>query len=194
MAFKYNWYAIRKEYIEGNRIKQDEVDLPTAQELSVKYNIKVNTIEKRCAKEGWVQQRADFQAEVERIAREKDAKKRARDIESFDTDCHKVAKSGIWRLSKEMKDDQEAARDNKPLKPLSDVESIARSLERFQTVGHRALKTADSAIAITGQDDKPLGADLIALINLKDSILSALPNDPEIRKKAAEALLDATKG
>lgn len=160
MPNKYNWYAIRKEYVEGNRIKGDEVDWPTLVQLAQKYTIKLKTIERRCRVEGWVRQREEFQAEVERVAREKAAKKRARDIEKFDEDCHKISNSGIWRISKEMKEDQEAARDGKPLKPLSDLESMARATERFQTIGHRALGVPDKATALSGPDNKPIAVEI----------------------------------
>lgn len=181
MGNKYNWPPIRNEYIQGNRIKGDEVEWPTLVELSKKYKMPVQTIEKRSWKEGWVKQRADFQADVERISREKAAKKRARDIEKFDDDCHTISKSGIWRISKEMRDDQEAAREGKPLKPLSDLESIARATERFQTIGHRALGVPDKGIALMGPDGGPIMQETQIILSLEE------------RKKKIEEIKERTK-
>lgn len=156
MTTKNKYGPPKKEYIEGNINSDGEVVFLTIAELAQKYNIKLSTLQRHCQNESWVRLRADFQAEAERLARDKAAKKRAKDIERFDVDCFKITKSGIWRLSNDMGKDIEASRKKLPMMSLQDLESLARSLERFQTVGHRALGVPDKATAISGPDNGPL--------------------------------------
>lgn len=159
MPLKYNWLAIAKEYIEGYRIKHDEVHWPTILELAQKYNINEKLVGKHCTKEQWRRKRDEFQAEVERIALEKAAKKRARDIEEFKDDCYKAANAGKFIVTKHL---EKAMNDSKvgKLMPLPDLESASRSLERVQTVGHRALGVPDKATALSGPDNKPIAVEI----------------------------------
>lgn len=156
IATKYNWPKISKEYIEGYRTKWDDVTYPTYEELGKKYNINPKIIAKHGIKEQWGSRRIDFQATVEQIESERAAKRRARDIESFREDCFKVANTGKWVLAKKMEETVGASKAGKALMPLSDVESVSRSLERFQTVGHRSLGVPDKATAISGPNNTPI--------------------------------------
>lgn len=161
----------KKEYIEGYKNAKGEVIFPTLEQLSEKNNIKIKTIQKRCAKEGWVRLREEFQAEAELKAKELAATKRALDIVKLNSDCQKLAETAIWEIQRH----QQASvllSGGDPTKgypmPLADIEAIARAAERLQRIACLALGIPVTHTAISGPDGGPIQQETQIVLTLEE--------------------------
>lgn len=122
---QYDWEAIRHEYVSSEM---------TTKELAEKHGIRVRTVEDRCAKEGWVQQRKDFVARVaERTtikATEKIAESQSEVLAKVLT-CVDVGADKALQL---LEGDVSAAALEHIINSLQGIENMARSIQRILTL------------------------------------------------------------
>ncbi len=137
---RQNWDVIKRVYIEG--IPQDnELYFPTLEEISKTYNIPHSTTLKRCAKDDWTTQREMYRAKLEERSREKRIEALASKQAEFDADIFKVAQAGLMHIQGHFLKAQDKLKASKGKEPLAihTLDSLSKSLERYQRIGRLAL-------------------------------------------------------
>ena len=122
---RYDWDSIRHEYVSTSI---------STKELAEKHGIRVRTVEDRCAKEGWVQQRKDF---AKKVAERTTAKATEKIAESQSEVLAKVLTCvdvGADKALQLLEGDVSAAALEHIINSLQGIENMARSIQRILTV------------------------------------------------------------
>lgn len=169
---KHPWMQVREAYVEG--IEEDGgVTLPSYKQLSQRFNISESVIANRASKERWTAQRAKFQHEQGIERQKKRAATIASDAAKLDESGHKAATLGMTMVMKrlaeiatESKDAEariaEARRRRNAGQPVeawevrspiyyNELVALSGALEKFQTIGMKALGTDVQRHEVYGQ-------------------------------------------
>ena len=122
---RYDWDAIRQEYITTNT---------SLKALSGKYGIREGTVEHRCAREGWVQQRKDFSAKIVAKTLEKAADKIAGNQADILAKVLMCAEIGVDKALVLLSGSIRASDLEHIVNSLRVIEGLARSIQGILTV------------------------------------------------------------
>lgn len=122
---RYDWDAIRQEYITTNT---------SLNALSEKYGTRRRTIEDRCAKEGWVQQRKEFSAKIVAKTLEKAAEKVAENQADILTKVLTCAEISVDRALILLSGSVKPPDLEHIVNSLRVIESMTRSIQGILTV------------------------------------------------------------
>lgn len=172
---KYDWQAIRSDYIYGMEDADGTVIFPKPKELEEKYNVPAQYISNRATKEKWLKHREAHQNETAIVQQKEFQKKLAKKVVKFDErvadDSMTAARilgtrlrqmeiiqaadqSRISELVNELAEgtrevDQNFRSEIKPLISSYEVEAIVKAMEIVIETGHKAMGVEDGRAAIT---------------------------------------------
>lgn len=173
-APKYDYDAARLEYIQG--IEQDDgsYKLLTIKDIAERHDIPYTALRRRSSKERWTDRQNTYQSQIAQEKQKKRAKELAGQSIEFDKNAHNAAKLGISmasarlaEIAEEFRSKQGAIREARERLERGDpvekwelysavnyreLEGLAGALERFQTVGMRALGTDVQRHELTSPD------------------------------------------
>ncbi len=135
MKRKYDWPAIKAEYVEGIVNDEGNRDWVSLEDLAKKYGMAPPSMRRKSSQEKWLQERYAFVTKVERARLEKKTDKLAGEAAQFDIKCLKVADAGISHITRHF---QLAAEAKKPL-PAGELAQLSAAHKNFQQVGRLAL-------------------------------------------------------
>jgi hypothetical protein len=141
---KYNWPAIKAEYVEGFVNADGNIAPPSLEAVAKKYGAHAVTVRKRATREGWLQERSSYATKVEQARIEQKSDKLAGEAAKFDIKCLKVAEAGISHIGRHL---QLAAEAKTPL-PAGELAQLSAAHKNFQQSGRLAL--GDSTEKIDG--------------------------------------------
>lgn len=171
---KHPWNDVRAAYVEG--IEDDgSTTLPSYRQLSERFHISESVIANRASKERWTSLRAKFQHEQGIERQKKRAATIANDAAKFDESGHKAATLGMTMVMKrlaeiaqESKDSEDRIKEARKRRNLgqpveawevrspiyyNELVALSGALEKFQTIGMRALGTDVQRHEVFGQVD-----------------------------------------
>ena len=122
---RYDWDSIRHEYISSSVSTKD---------LAEKHGIRVRTVEDRCAKEGWVQQRQEFAMKVAERTAAKATEKIAENQSEVLAKVLTCVDVGADKALQLLEGDVSAAALEHIINSLQGIENMARSIQRILTV------------------------------------------------------------
>lgn len=173
-APKYDYDSARLEYIEG--IEQDDGSsrIPSLKELAERHDIPYTAVRRAASKERWTERQTTYQSQIASERQKKRIKELSGQGIEFDTKAHKAAQLGVSmataRLaeiaedfqarSPKIKEARERMSRGEPVEKWElysavnyrELEGLASALERFQTVGMKALGTDVNRHEVTSPD------------------------------------------
>ena len=120
----YDWEKIKREYI-SSRI--------STKELAKKHGIRVRTVEDRCASEGWVQQRKDFEKKVSERTVAKTTEKLAENQSDILAKVLTCVDIGADRALDLLEGNVRPTDLEHIINSLQGIENMARSIQRILT-------------------------------------------------------------
>ena len=172
-GYKYDWDALRVQFIEGIDNGKDEKEFVNLKELAVRSQVPYDRVRERAAIESWYENRQGYQL---RLAKQRQAKRiteLSKESLDFDSSNVKLAKMGIGivtaRMGEIARDIQEQNRRREdalklqaagfqidPQDLLSAIDSkeldmLARAAQQWQQVGQKALGTDVVRHEVSGQ-------------------------------------------
>lgn len=169
----YDWPAIRMLYVEGEGQADGSPRLwPSLSAVAERFGVVPQRVRERSREEGWVDQRARFQAQLESIRQVERAKRLAEDGSKLEADVIRAARMGInlatARLQEIALAQQErtrtgaAARNNGGHLSAKELDALARTVDQFHRVGLRALGLAETTTRVeqTGAAGGPIDLSL----------------------------------
>ena len=131
MAVKHDWTKISREYIE---VSSDDLR-PSLGDLAKKYNISLNYLEHKCAKDKWVEQSKMFLRRVSEEVQTHKITSLASEQAKFDADILKVARGLQSQIVLHL---NEAVQTKARLEP-KDISVLTSSLASIQKIGRTSL-------------------------------------------------------
>jgi len=147
---------LRIAYTEGSNGADGSVYFGSLQETmgNLGYNPSTGTEEyKRVyaiySKENWKKLRAKFKEDLEEAARVGRIKKLANSRVDFDSDCFRIAQSGLQQIKKHMS----VYLKEGDAVPIKELERLSKTLAKFQVTGRLALGDSTKELAATHADE-----------------------------------------
>ena len=131
MAVKHDWTKISREYIE---VSSDDLR-PSLGDLAKKYNISLNYLEQKCAKDKWVEQSKMFLRRVSEEVQTQKITSLASEQTKFDAGIMQVARGLQNQIVLHL---NEAVVTKAKLDP-KDIGSLTNSLATIQKIGRTSL-------------------------------------------------------
>lgn len=131
MAVKHDWAKISREYIE---VPSDDLR-PSLGDLAKKYNISLNYLEQKCAKDKWVEQSKMFLRRVSEEVQTQKITSLASEQTKFDAGIMQVARGLQNQIVLHL---NEAVVTKAKLDP-KDIGSLTNSLATIQKIGRTSL-------------------------------------------------------
>ena len=131
MAVKHDWTKISREYIE---VSSDDLR-PSLGDLAKKYNISLNYLEQKCAKDKWVEQSKIFLRRVSQESKQEKVSSLAGEQTKFDADILTVARALQGQIIGHLNE----AKIKKQFLPPKDISLLSGSLSTIQRIGRTAL-------------------------------------------------------
>lgn len=168
-GYKYDWDAIRTQYIEGviivdkNGKKTEDREWTTLKALSEKLNVPYDRLRERSSVESWKENREAYQMRLARTRQSQRIQKLGKESVDFDDKTLNVAKTGmtliqirLGEIANDVSAQQERRRialeqqaqgfdiDPKDLRSsiwAREMDELARAASSFQQIGAKALGT-----------------------------------------------------
>lgn len=173
-APKYDYDSARLEYVEGIRQDDGSDRLPTLKELAERHDIPYTAIRRAASKERWTERQTTYQSQIANERQKKRIKELAGQALAFDTNAHKAAQLGVSmatarlaEIAEEFKAKQPRIKEARERMERGDpvekwelysainyreLEGLSGALERFQSVGMKALGTDVNRHEVTSPD------------------------------------------
>lgn len=172
---KADWLTIRRAYVEGRAEDPDSDPTkrvwPTLEELSILHGLHVRTVERRSRDEHWGQQREQFQLDVERQARERNAKERADQIGSIDGRGLRAADAGLAMVGHRLAHLLRNVGTQTPTQRGADLH--ARELSTLGLAAWRFVRVKDAVLGTLSLVDEPDEATVEREQQLGEEMLAA---------------------
>ena len=172
-GYKYDWDALRVQFIEGITKDNDEREFVNLKELALRSNVPYERVRERAAIESWYQNRQAYQLQLAKQRQAKRITELSKESLDFDSSNIKLAKMGVGIITARMgeiaRDIQEQnKRRDEALKlqaagfqidpqdlisaiDSKELEMLARAAQSWQQVGQKALGTDVIKHEISGQ-------------------------------------------
>lgn len=182
---KYDWDNARIAYVEGMVDDNGERHFPTLQEVSEEFIIPPHRVRERSSKESWKEQRAAFQAHLDKVRQDKRAKELAQDAVDMDSKALASAKAGLQlvqaRLGELAQALQRARREAQehpdehppPAFDSRELDSLARAAQGWHQLSSKAIGDVETTrTEIVGSHGGP--------VEVRQSVTAELrKDDPE---------------
>lgn len=184
---RYDWPTIRAEYIEGRAQNPDSDPTkrvwPTLDEIATLHGIPVRTVEGRSRRESWVQQREQFQLDVERQAREHAARERSETVGSIDSRGLRAADAGLAMVGHRLAFLLRRSGQQPPDGRGADLH--ARELSTLGLAAWRFVRVKDAVLGTLSLVDEPDEATVEREQQLGEELLAA-----RVALRVAERMAD----
>lgn len=172
-GYKYDWDALRVQFIEGIVKDNDDREFVNLKELALRSNVPYERVRERAAIESWYQNRQAYQLQLAKQRQAKRITELSKESLDFDSSNLKLAKMGVGIITARMGEiardiqEQNKRRDEAiklqaagfqidPQDLLSAIDSkeldmLARAAQAWQQVGQKALGTDVIKHEISGQ-------------------------------------------
>lgn len=141
MGKRYNWLEIRAAYVEGLDGEGGRL-WPSLAQLAERFGAGERTVERRCRREGWAQQRARFQARIEVMTREHKAIELARKAAQLDERCLELAEALLALIRRALVELDRAMREQKIRDSSRLLAALGLAMLRSQQVAKLAVGEA----------------------------------------------------
>jgi hypothetical protein len=131
MAIKHDWIKISKEYVEA----PNDESRPYLEDLAKKYNVSLNYLQQKCAKDKWVEQSKMFLRRVSEEAQSQKITSLASEQTKFDADILIVARG----LRRQITGHLSRSINTDTLIDPKDIGSLTNSLATIQKIGRTSL-------------------------------------------------------
>lgn len=128
---KYDWTAIKKEYVEA----PDERSRPTLEELAARIKCSASYLRQKAAQENWRVEAERFLQTVATKRQEKKSDSLAGELAQWDAHCYGLAQASLKLVYERLK---YATEGSEPM-TLDGLDKLTRALERIQKIGKQAL-------------------------------------------------------
>lgn len=147
----YDWPAIKARYVLGY-LEGERTIWPSLDSCAEHFEVVPVRVRERSAAEGWRQQRADHQNELERTAAKSRAKKFTDTAEKLDSGAIQAAEFGVQLVTARLVEIAETRRDAKAQGgdegysriDARELELLARAADMFHRLGMRAVGDPES--------------------------------------------------
>ncbi len=153
---RYDWVLVKEIFVEGLTDTDGQRQWPNLREVSSYHGVPYNRVRERAAKEHWTEQRAVFQAQVERSRQTKRADELATEAVQLDATALRLSKAGLGllgaRLADLVKQERSRAEDGQnaddplarfmpqpPAVNAREIEQLSRAATAWHVLGGRAL-------------------------------------------------------
>jgi len=164
---KFDWPAIKRDYVEGFSLESGQRDWPAYSFLERKYGTGKGTVATKGATENWPKAREEYLAAIEQARRTAIAEALGKKALEVDNECVNLAEMGLGEVrrhfevfhayikrltaSTEVESDALAT-----LYPALDLDRLGRALERFQKVARLSMGEATERTEETIKEGKEL--------------------------------------
>lgn len=175
MTTRADWLTIRREYVEGRAENADADPLrrvwPTLEELATLHGLHVRTVERRSKNEQWGQQREQFRLDVERQARDRNARERAETIGTIDHRGLRASDAGLAMVGHRLAFLLRRAGTQPPDGRGADLH--ARELATLGLAAWRFVRVKDAVLGTISLADEPDEATVEREQQLGEEMLAA---------------------
>lgn len=181
-AKRHDWEAVRLAYVEGALDDDGLVQFPNLREVSEMHGVDYSRCRQHAAREGWKEQRAGFQRQIEDARRAERAGEAARQMETIDDQALRAARTGMVLTLHRLDEVARAVREARApqsqddgmaelYEPLDvkELKDLARTAREWRELAAQSLGIAvgTTAVEISGQGGGPV--DLRQELMLDDS-------------------------
>ena len=174
---RYPWPDVKQVYVEGTVDDKGNRDYPSLEKVADLFDIPPVRVREKSASEGWRDQRAAFQAHLEKVRQQKRAADMATEATDVDTKALNLAKMGFSLVQVRMgeilkavqkKAEQQKERTASGQEPdefedmfsvvdAREVDTLAHAAAAWHQLALRAIGEVDTArLEITGPGGGPL--------------------------------------
>lgn len=167
----YDWPAIRARYVEGVVDPDDDTHgrilWPSLKEVAEHFGAADQRVREKSAAEGWVEQRAKWQQQIERDRQEQRSKHLAKEAGDLDASALKAGKFGVTLVVARLAEIAEAQKARAGLPAVEkaystviearELEALGKAADLFHRIGLRAVGDPETQrMEITGANGQPL--------------------------------------
>lgn len=170
-----DWSSIRSAYVEGRATDPDSDPLariwPTLDELATLHGLHARTVERKSRDERWGHQRDTFILDVEKQARERNAKQRADMVGSIDQRGLRASDAGLAMVGHRLAFLLRRAGTQPPDGRGADLH--ARELSTLGLAAWRFVRVKDAVLGTLSLSDEPDDATVEREQQLGEEMLAA---------------------
>jgi len=141
---KYDWDAIRTDYIHGYINEEGNLHYPTYKELSQKHGPSEKTIRNKSSKDKWSQKKDISRTKIGQAIEEKRQEQITDEALNFDSENLETAKIGITDIKGQL---------SKGNIPVHDHLKFSNALVNYQKVGLNAMGQPTEYVKSEGRHD-----------------------------------------
>lgn len=189
MGNKYNWVKIKREYVEGYVVENNEQIWPTMKQLSIKYGCPQAYLRRIAANQKWVIEKTNYVTNYEHAKQTEKIRYLSKKSAKFDGRCIKLAEEGVEKVENlftRIKENLITTDGVRILISLEDLELAAKILERFQKIGRLALGSSTENVSKAVKTS----GDLVSFSDGLNTIMQQIESNPELMKKLETEFLD----
>jgi hypothetical protein len=167
---RYPWHDVKQVYVEGKVDDDGERTWLSMEHVANMFGISPQRVRGKAAEENWTEQRAAFQAHIEKVRQERRAKELAQEAVELDSRALNAAKTGMTLINARMNEigqqvqkiqrrKREAAEEGRdddtdiPSLDAREVEMLARAAQAWHQLGGKAIGDVDTTrTEVTGAD------------------------------------------
>jgi len=171
---RHPWPEVKQVYVEGQINDDGERKWPSMEHVAELFDISPQRVRGKAAEENWTEQRAAFQAHIEKVRQERRAQELAQEAVELDSRALNAAKTGmtlinarmneigqqVQKVQRRKREAAEEGRDDESDVPSLDareVEMLARAAQAWHQLGGKAIGDVDtSRTEVTGADGAPV--------------------------------------
>jgi len=188
MSNKYDWIAIRQEYVEGIIDNDNNHTWPTMKNLSIKYAIPHAYLRRIASIQKWTEEKQNFITNYEHAKRTERIKFLTKKSIKFDSNCIDIAEEGIEKIKNAIFNADRVVDENgiKILFSIEDLDLLAKTLEKFQKIGRLALGSSTdnvSKMLVQGIESIPFAEGL-------STVMKQVESNPDLLKKIESEFID----
>lgn len=150
---RYDWPSVKMVFVEGTVDDDGERTYPNLREVADLFDVPYVRVREHSAKEAWLDERAAFQANIERVRQERRAKSLAQDAIDMDKRALTMAKTAMQLVGARLAEIGQAVAAQQRAEAEQGADA-ARSRGALPLIDARELATLVSA----GQDAYALGS------------------------------------
>lgn len=182
---RYEWESVRESYVEGVMDAEGGLRWFNLREVAELHGVPYNRTRERASREGWQEQRAAFQGQLEHARRSERTAEAVREATALDAQSLLAAKAGLtlvtnrlMELAEQVKERSGAGQDpsSEWVEPIDSRElaTLARAANEWRNLGAASLglPTDRSSIELSGPGGTP--------IDLREELLFDDPDNSRI--------------
>lgn len=203
---KYDWDHLMDVFVEGEQLQDGSILLLNLKELAERYEVPYQRVREKASKQRWTDRRLNYQQKAAMERQREQRKTMVAESLAFDQNALSAAKLGMGLITARLaeiaqehkvkqariEDAQRRLERGEPVEKWElysaiyprDMETLASALDRFQTIGMRAMGTDVQRHEVTSPDG--------SMTNTTINVTAELHrDDPDRLALILEAMRDA---